>query len=45
MKLKGLYEQKENFENQEHQEDKLIYKAICERIEVLEVEETIKSMV
>ena len=41
--LSLLYEQKRNFEGQEDHEDKQIYQAICERIEELEVVESIKS--
>ena len=45
MKLPGLYEQKEMFEDQEHPEDKAIYQLICDRIEEIEVLEAIKSAV
>jgi len=45
MKLPGLYEQKEMFEGQEHPEDKAIYQLICDKIEELEVLESIKCMI
>ena len=43
MKLEGLKDQRDKFEGRTHPESLAIYKAICERIEVLEAIETLKN--